>query len=275
MQPVAVMPLHDPGGMVLPHIKQITPELKYIFGQVFMRVTAATREAQPVWVDWLEAESFFQVTHHQPEVPVGKQFRALYAEAADNCAPGQILHLCFVDRVAFALQSEYRTQFMADVEAVTEADVPLLFQRSERAWRTHPSNYRAMEQIVTQVGELLLGRSLDLTWCHLVVQAGQLAQVLPRVSRPDLSMLAEILLGLGERVSTRDVDWLAWEDPFISGREADGLRREREGSVWETRKRLSYVIPTLQVLAESVEALLIDPRPPAGGEGVGGRSVGR
>ena len=142
---------------------------------------------------------------------------------------------------------------MADVEEVVEADVPLLFHRSEKAWRTHPRNYRAVEQIATRVGELLLGRSLDLTWCHLVVQARQLAQVLPRVGRPDLSMLAEIVLGLGERVSTRDVDWLAWEDPFISGREADGLRREREGSVRETRKRLSYVIPTLQVLAEFVD----------------------
>jgi hypothetical protein len=133
------------------------------------------------------------------------------------------------------LQGEYREQFTADVEAVSEADVPLLFQRSERAWQSHPRNYYAVEQIATRVGEMLLKRSLDLTWCHLVVQAQQLAQVLPRIRQSDLSMLAEILLGLGEQVSTRDV-----------------LKREREESVKETQKRLSYVIPTLQVLVRSV-----------------------
>lgn len=251
MQPVAVMPLHDPEGMVLPHLKQITPQLKRVFGRALVSVTAATREAQPARMDRLEAEGFFRViTNHRPGMAVGDQFRALYADAVNACEPDRILHLCFVDRVAFALQGEYRGQFLADVGAVTEADVPLLFQRSEKAWRTHPRNYRTVEQIATRVGEMLFDRLLDLTWCHLVVQGRQLARVLPRVGRSDLSMLAEILLGLGDRVRTRDVDWLAWEDPFISGREADGLRREREASVAETRKRLSYVIPTLQVLAE-------------------------
>jgi hypothetical protein len=124
---------------------------------------------------------------------------------------------------------------------VTEADVPLLFQRSGKAWSTHPKNYREVEHLATRAGELLLDRSLDLTWCHLVVQAQQLRQVLPHVGRPDLSMLAEMVLQLGDGVSTRDVDWLAWEDPFLSGRQADDLRREREGSVEETRKRLSCV----------------------------------
>jgi hypothetical protein len=252
MQPVAVMPLHDPEGMVLPHVKQITPQLKRVFGRALVSVTAATRDAQPAWMDWLEAEGFFRVITNRAGMAVGDQFRALYADAVNACGPEPILHLCFADRVAFALQSEYREQFLADVGAVTEADVPLLFQRSERAWRTHPQNYRAVEQIATQVGEMLFDRSLELAWCHLVVQSRQLARVLPRVGRSDLSMLAEILLGLGDHVRTRDVDWLAWEDPFIFGREADGLRREREASVAETRKRLSYVIPKLQVLAEFV-----------------------
>jgi hypothetical protein len=253
MQPVAVMPLHDPEGIVLPHLNQSTPRLKQVFGRALVRVTADTREAQPAWMDWLDTEGFFRVVTNRPGMAVGDQFRALYADAVNECDPERILHLCFADRVAFALQSEHRGQFMADVGAITEADVPLLFQRSERAWRTHPRNYRAVEQIATQVGEMLFDRSLELAWCHLVVQSGQLAKVLPRVERSDLSMLAEVLLGLGDCVRTRDVDWLAWEDPFINGREADGLRREREASVAETRKRLSYVIPKLQVLVEFSE----------------------
>jgi hypothetical protein len=254
MQPVAVMPLHDPEGLVLPHLKTITPQLKRLFAQAFIRVTVSTRETQTAWVNWVESEDFYRVVYSQPDQAVGGQFRELYAYAVNRCHPEQILHLCFPDRVAFALENAHRKQFTADVQAVTDADVPLLFQRSDKAWDTHPQNYREVEGLATRVGELLLRQTLDLAWCHLAVQAQQMEEVLPQVRRPDLSMLAEVVLGLGERINTKKVDWLAWEDPFIQGREAGDLKREREGSVEETQKRLSYVIPVLQLLTESVEA---------------------
>ena len=66
-------------------------------------------------------------------------------------------------------------------------------------------------------------------------------------------MLAEILLGLIEEVETKDVDWLAWEDPFLESRSQDVLKREREESAQETRKRLSYVVPTMRVLMDWVD----------------------
>jgi hypothetical protein len=42
-----------------------------------------------------------------------------------------------------------------------------------------------------------------------------LQEVLPGVSKRDLSMVAEIVLGLKETMQTKEVDWLVWEDPFI------------------------------------------------------------
>ena len=125
-------------------------------------------------------------------------------------------------------------------------------QRSDRAWRTHPRNYRRIERMATDAGAWLLGCRLEWAWCHLAVRADQLASLLPDLRQQDLSLLAEILLALlraGVEIQTRDVDWLAWEDPFITGCRASALRAEREGSLAETRKRLAYVIPKLQLLA--------------------------
>jgi hypothetical protein len=63
-------------------------------------------------------------------------------------------------------------------------------------------------------------------------------------------MVAEMILKLQHDIQTREVDWLAWEDPFIEGRDADELKRERENSLAETRKRLSYVLPMVELLTQ-------------------------
>ena len=57
-----------------------------------------------------------------------------------------------------------------------------------------------------------------------------------------------MVLLLIDRIHTQDVDWLAWEDPFILTRDAQQLKAERENSQQETYKRLTYVIPMLQLL---------------------------
>jgi hypothetical protein len=44
------------------------------------------------------------------------------------------------------------------------------------------------------------------------------------------------------------VDWLAWEDPFILACDPTELKRERENSLSETKKRLNYVLPMLDTL---------------------------
>ena len=101
--------------------------------------------------------------------------------------------------------------------------------------------------------EWLFHKSLDFAWCHLVVPARQLQAILPHVKNRDISMVAEIPLLLRDSIQTKDVDWLAWEDPFILHRDAHELKREREQSVAETRRRLSYVIPMLKLLDEAAQ----------------------
>ena len=79
-------------------------------------------------------------------------------------------------------------------------------------------------------------------------------EILPHVTQRDLSMVGEVAIRLRDKLSTRDVDWLAWEDPFIYACDPARLKEEREASIGETRKRLSYVVPILRLLADSVEA---------------------
>jgi len=89
---------------------------------------------------------------------------------------------------------------------------------------------------------------LDYAWCHIVVSAGQLRRIMPLVKNPDLSMVAEMVFYLQGKIQTRDVDWLAWEDPFIFQRNATELKHERENSLVETQKRLKYVLPMIDTL---------------------------
>lgn len=250
-RPIAVMPNHDPAGIVFPHLLAATLTLKRAFDGVFIGVSAATVESQPGYVNRLEEEPFFRVLLHEEPMPVGDEFRSLYAQAAAAYPAWQQFHLCFPDRLAFAASDEYRATFLADIDAVQTINAPVLFQRSEAAWQSHPNNYRQLEGMVTGLGRLLFGRALDFAWCHLVVSAGQLAAVLPGTRRHDMCLLAELVILLRNEIQTRDVDWLAWEDPFILSRDPQRMKAERESSTAEVHKRLAYILPMLEVLAET------------------------
>jgi hypothetical protein len=152
MQPVIVMPMNDPRGVMFPQLRTIAPSLKQLFAHTVVSVSVTTQHTQAQHVAWLAADPFFRVLSQPSDLPVGQDFAALYRYAAALCPPEQVLHLCFIDRVAYALQSAYGDQFCADVQAITCQQTPLIFQRSPGAWASHPSNYRTLEQFVTQVG---------------------------------------------------------------------------------------------------------------------------
>jgi hypothetical protein len=250
MKPAIVLPFSDPYGTMFPHLQAILPDLKEHFERAYFSIPKITQERHPANVRTLQEDDFFRLFFTDSEAPVGEHFAFLYRLAASAAHPGQILHLCYIDRLSFALRTEHRQYFLADVDALTAAHLPLIFHRSERAWATHPKNYYELESFVTRVGQTLFDKTLDYGWCHFVIQAGQLKEIMPLVKKPDLSMVAEMILHVQEAVKTREVDWLAWEDPFILGRDAGELKRERENSLAETRKRLAYVLPMIDMLAK-------------------------
>src|SRR5688572_10298786 len=247
MQPALVFPFNDPDGGMFQHLQSILPDLKGQFEHAYLCPPLSTLK----WIEHirqLQADDFFTIFPVDVEMRLGEHFAYLYRRAADMAHPDQPLHLCFLDRLAFALEGEYRNSFLADVDSLFVSDLPLIFQRSQTAWETHPQNYRDIEGTVTIVGHNLFGKELDYAWCHIVVRAGQLREIMPLVKNPDLSMVAEMIFYLQDDIHTRDVDWLAWEDPFILSRDPAELKRERENSLEETQKRLSYVLPMLETL---------------------------
>jgi len=247
MQPALAFPFSDPDGRMFAHLQAILPNLKGHFEHAYICPPLAT------WghVDHmrqLQADNFFTIFRVDREMQLGEHFAYLYQRAAEAAHPDQIIHLCFVDRLAFALEGTYRSSFLSDIDSLSADDLPLIFQRSQIAWETHPQNYRELEGMVTRVGQYLFSRELDYAWCHIVVRAGQLGEIMPQVKNPDLSMVAEMIFYLQDKIRTREVDWLAWEDPFILSQDPTGLKRERENSPEETKKRLRYVLPMIDTL---------------------------
>ena len=247
MQPALAFPFNDPDGTMFDHLQTILPDLKSHFERAYICPPLSTQKlSEPM--QQLRSDDFFMVFPADREMQIGEHFAYLYRRAAQAAPPEQILHLCYLDRLAFALEGEYRDSFLQDIDSLSVDNVPLIFQRSEHAWETHPRNYRELETMVTTVGRNLFGKDLDYAWCHIAVRAGELREIMPFVKNLDLSMVAEMIFYLQETIHTHDVDWLAWEDPFILGREAAKLKHEREKSLQETQKRLNYVLPMIDTL---------------------------
>ena len=247
MRPALAFPFNDPDGTMFHHLQAILPDLKSHFERAYLCPPLSTQKHSE-HMQLLRSEDFFTVFPADREMQIGEHFAYLYQRAAQTAAPEQILHLCYLDRLAFALEGEHRDPFLQDIDSLSADNVPLIFQRSQRAWETHPRNYRELETMVTTVGRNLFGKELDYAWCHLVVRAGELHEIMPLVKNQDLSMVAEMIFYLQADVQTRAVDWLAWEDPFILSRDPMALKRERENSRIETNKRLNYVIPMIETL---------------------------
>jgi hypothetical protein len=247
MQPALAFPFNDPDGTMFPHLQAILSDLKNHFERLYLCPPLSTQKHTD-HIQQLHADDFFTIFSADREMEIGEHFTYLYQQAAQAAPAEQLLHLCYLDRLCFALEGEYRDSFLKDIDSLTVSHVPLIFQRSQRAWETHPRNYRELEGIVTTVGRNLFGRDLDYAWCHIAVRGGELREIMPFVRNHDLSMVAEMIFYLQETIQTQDVDWLAWEDPFVLGRDATELKHERENSLQETRKRLRYVVPIIETL---------------------------
>jgi hypothetical protein len=234
---------------MFPHLQTILPDLKAHFGRAYICPPLDTRQNAAL-MSWLEADDFFTIFPLNRPTRIGEHFAHLYLNAALAAEPDEIIHLAYVDRLSFALEGAYREQFLADVDSLRIGDLPLIFHRSPAAWSTHPENYARLEGFVTKIGEQLFDKTLDYGWCHLVVRAGELREVMPKVTHLGLSMVAEMVLHMQHHIQTRDVDWLAWEDPFLAGRDPLEMKAEREQSVDEYEKRLSYCLPMVDALTK-------------------------
>jgi hypothetical protein len=253
MPPALVLPFHDPTGVLLDQLGQITPTLREQFSQAFVSLSPVTVERYPERLATLEGDPFFVCNHNAPGTLPGDHYRTAYQRAISHCVPEQQLHLCDLDKLAAILQSSYRAQYLADIAALAGVAEPVLFQRSAAAWATYPQPYRAIEHLAIRLGEYLFAHTYDWAWSYLVIRTGDLAAILPRLAQRSFGLLAEMVLLVRDRLYTQTVDWLFWEDPCIEGRDPAELRHEREASREETIKRLRANAPILRLLLEQIE----------------------
>ncbi|OGF20582.1 hypothetical protein A2316_00535 [Candidatus Falkowbacteria bacterium RIFOXYB2_FULL_38_15] len=239
-----LFPFYDPNNVETKFLKQILPLLKENFDNAFVSITPKTVAINSESLNFLKEDSFFIVNENPEDSLIGDHFIAGYKNAVEHSKSDQILHLCYLDRIAFALLN-YKETFLDDLNDVNS---PTLFLRSEKAWSTHPRNYRAAESMVTEVGRVLFDKVLDFTWCHLSLTAGQLSDVLPRLTARDLVITSQLIFSLKEIIKTKAVDWLSWEDPFIFGKDQNKFKLERENDPAESEKRMGYILPEIKYL---------------------------
>jgi hypothetical protein len=250
--PDLVLPYHDPEAIVYPHMMSIRDELASRFGRAFISISPRTQQDQPAMIEALTRDRFFVVNFNDPASVLGDHYVSAMRSALHHCAPESVLHICDIDRVAYVLHTDHREEYLADLQIAASTRTPLLFQRSERAWQTYPANYREIESWAIRAGQMIFGRYLDFAWSYFVIPARDLAAVLPRLHHRDFKILVQMVLLTLPTLQTKDVDWLAWEDPYILGMDADDLRQRRETDPQETHKRLRGLTPIMQPLIEYI-----------------------
>ena len=119
-KPALAMPFHDPDGSMIRHLEVILPDLKEHFERAYFSIPEETAQCQPENIRILQADDFFCLYPVEKPSPVGEHFTYLYLQAAQAVDPEQILHLCYLDRLSFALRTEYRESFLADIDSITK-----------------------------------------------------------------------------------------------------------------------------------------------------------
>jgi hypothetical protein len=101
--------------------------------------------------------------------------------------------------------------------------------------------------------ELLCGRFIELMPCALLLSRAAAHTVLGQSISPSFQVWAEwTLLAIKNEiaVTTKKVDWLAYQHPHWEQVEPDVLKREREASRAETVKRIEMNMPVAFLMAE-------------------------
>lgn len=253
--PSLVFPVHDPDNQQFELLKSALPLLKQNFDRAFVSPTPKTEKQNPKLVSFLKKDKFFILNSNPQDSPACDHFINAFHNAVKLSNEKEVLHLCALDRLLFALQTKHCQAFLNDINNIIEKECPTLFVRSPKAWATHPKNYYAVESMLNVAGKILFDRNLDYAWCHLVLTAGQLKLVLPKLTPHSPAFFTQLLLPLRNTVQTKKVDWLSWEDPYIFNKDPKIYKKERENDPKETEKRLAYVQPGIKLLFEEHKKL--------------------
>ncbi len=248
-KPILAFPYHDPDGWNNLLLKSTLPLLKELFSEICISATPATVESNSEFLTWLESQGCF-VWRNEKGTTVGDHYRhALHVAVQKDQS-----HIMFVmiDRLLFALNTEHKQECVQHVGEVLKHDVMLL-ERTERAWSTHPQNYREIEQAANQMGRYILGKEVELGSCGMSFSSEIARRILDDSVGTTFSAGAEWILLFflwNYDPYIQKCDWLTWEDPFIEKKSATELKLQREADPHEVLKRIHMNADFVALLKE-------------------------
>ncbi len=254
MNPSIAFTIHDDSGRVFELLRKITVFLKEHFSEAFVVVTPVTINILPNDIEKLKTDRFFKVCYSPKNSLIGEHKKLCWEDAAKH-SNADTVHLCDIDRLSYAVLNHERI-FIKSLHSSEKVKTALLFSRSDKAWKTHPVNYYAIEKMASELSKILFNKDLDYGWCYLVVNRDLLKNVVNKLTIKEVGVYGELMYWLKNDIAVEKVDWLAWEDPFFFNAEFRKMKRLRELDKKEDEKRLGYVIPTVEFLLKKWRGLL-------------------
>lgn len=247
---VFAFPYHDPHGLNNELFRKTLPMLQSLFSEICIGATPSTVTKNEDFLTFLESEGC-KITKNTLETNVGDHYRSALRLGVESTNAEHIF-FGYLDRVLFALNTNHKQEFIADIEAAAKRDITL-FERSEKAWSSHPTNYREIEQALNTMGKYVVGEEVELGNCGMCMCSELAMRMLQNSTAPSFSAGTEwILLAYQWRYAPfrTTSDWLVWEDPFIENRNEEELKLERERNPKEVLKRLEMNGSFLDLLRE-------------------------
>jgi hypothetical protein len=246
---IVAFPYHDPNGKFNELIKKSLAKLQTIFSHICISATSSTIEKNGEFIKFLEHEGCL-IYKNAVKSNIGDHYRNALTRALTVKDDDKIF-FGFVDRVLFALNTDFAEKFVVDMK--DDFNDLVLFERTEAAYQTHPRNYREIEQTVNKLGSYLIGEERELATCGFLIKSELARKILTQSTADSYSAGAEWLLlaySFGIKPTIKKVDWLSWEDPFIDNMPAEKLKADRENQKDEYIKRLEMNLPFINLLVE-------------------------
>jgi hypothetical protein len=246
---VFAFPYHDPNGIYNEVFKKNIPLLKQIFNYISISVTPATKDQNADFLKVLK-KSGFDPYYNKQGTSLGDHFRGAL-ESAIYSGDNEGIYFGFIDRLLYTLE-KFKQEFTLDINQKAEKGL-LVFERSNKAWETHPSNYYFAEHLVIEAYNKLLNREIDLNFCGLIIDKISANKILRLSVCESYNIAGEwILLSLLNSIplKTKKVDWLSWEDPFWEKNKVQELKKIRENNPTETYKRLVIASGFMKLIQE-------------------------
>jgi hypothetical protein len=225
--------------------------LKSSFDKICLSVVPPTSEDNAAFIQYLEEQGCF-VSYSTPGTFYGNHSREALKLAVEHAQAQQPIFFGFIERILFALETEWRISFLQDLKVYQAAEF-VVFERSLAAWDTHPANFREIEHMLSRMFEFLHGEFIDLMPCAFILSYATATVILSQSVSLSTDVWGEwVLLAMKNHVPiTRSkVDWLAWRDAYWERIEPSELKRQRETSQAETIKRIKMNVPAMLMLTE-------------------------